>query len=65
MLLAPERLFQLDVPAMEVLRLVDGARTVPEIVDALAARFSAPRDVIAQDVDAMLLALSNKGASRL
>ena len=64
-LLAPERLFQLDGPATEVLRLVDGARTVPAIVDALAAQFNAPRDVIAADVDAMLLDLSNKGAIRL
>ena len=64
-LLAPERLFQLDGPATEVLKLVDGVRTVPAIVDALAAQFNAPRDVIAEDVDAMLLELSNKGAIRL
>ena len=64
-LLAPERLFQLDGPATEVLKLVDGVRTVPAIVDALAAQFNAPRDVIAEDVDAMLLELSNKGAVRL
>ncbi len=64
-ILAPERLFQLDDTAVEVLQLVDGVRTVPEIVDALAARFDAPRDAIAVDVDAMLRDLVDKGAIRL
>ena len=63
--LAPERLFMLDGPAVEVLKLVDGARTVPEIVDELAVKFAAPRDVIARDVDAMLRDMSDKGAIRL
>lgn len=63
--LAPERLFMLDGPAVEVLKLVDGARTVPEIVDELAVKFAAPREVIAKDVDAMLRDMSDKGAIRL
>ena len=63
--LAPERLFALDAPAAEVLKLVDGVRDVPGIVDALAERFNAPRDKIADDVAAMLLDLSDKGAIRL
>ncbi len=63
--LAPERLFVLDAPAAEVLKLVDGVRDVPGIVDALAERFNAPRDTIADDVAAMLLNLSDKGAIRL
>ena len=63
--LAPERLFMLDGPAVEVLKLVDGARTVPEIVDELAVKFAAPREVIARDVDAMLRDMSDKGAIRL
>ncbi len=64
-MLAPERLFQLDGPAVEVLKLVDGARTVPQIIDALAAQFAAPRDLIAGDVEAMLRDLADKGAIRL
>jgi pyrroloquinoline quinone biosynthesis protein D len=64
-MLAPERLFQLDGPAVEMLKLVDGARTVPEIVDALAIQFNAPRNVIAGDVEAMLQDLADKGAIRL
>jgi len=63
--LAPERLFLVDEPAVEVLKLVDGARSVPDIVDALAARFNAPRDTIAADVEVMLRALADKGAIRL
>ncbi len=63
--LAPERLFMLDEPAVEVLKLVDGARTVPGIVDALAAKFDAPRETIAADVAAMLQDLMVKGAIRL
>ena len=64
-ILAPERLFLLDAPAVEVLKLVDGARTVPAIVDELAARYNAPRGAIADDVAAMLQDLSDKGAIRL
>ena len=63
--LAPERLFLLDEPAVEILKLVDGTRTIPEIVDLLAARFDAPREAIAADVEAMLRDLSDKGALRL
>ncbi len=64
-ILAPERLFLLDEPAVEVLKLVDGARSVPEIVDALAEKFNAPRETIAADTEAMLRDLVIKGAIRL
>ena len=64
-ILAPERLFLLDASAVEVLKLVDGARTVLAIVDELAARYDAPRAAIADDVAAMLQDLSDKGAIRL
>ena len=61
-LLAPERLFMPDEIAVEVLKLVDGVRTVATIVDQLAAAFNAPRDVIKADVLAMLDDLRGKGA---
>ena len=64
MVLAPERLFMLDGPAVEVLQLVDGKRTVPEIIDQLAVKFAAPRDQIEADVVAMLQDLTDKGAIR-
>jgi pyrroloquinoline quinone biosynthesis protein D len=59
--MAPERMFLPDDTALEVLRLVDGTRDEAAIVDTLAARFDAPRDVIADDVRAMLADLAEKG----
>ena len=63
--LAPERLFVPDEHAVEVLKLVDGARTVNAIVDDLASRYQADRELIARDVAAMLQDLAAKGAIRL
>lgn len=60
--MAPERMFVPDETALEVLRLVDGARDLDAIVDALAARFAAPREEIAEDVRAMLDDLVARGA---
>lgn len=53
-LLAPERVFQLDPVAREVLSRVDGERDIGAIVDELAAAFAAPRERILGDVRAML-----------
>ncbi len=64
-LLAPERLFVPDEQAVEILKLVDGARTLAAIYDDLAARFDAPRDLIATDVASMLGDLADRGAIRL
>lgn len=60
--MAPERMFVPDETALEVLRLVDGVRDIDAIVAALAARFDAPRDVIASDVRAMVEDLIARGA---
>jgi pyrroloquinoline quinone biosynthesis protein D len=60
--MAPERMFVPDETALEVLRLVDGTRDFDAIVDALAAKFAAPREVIAGDVRAMLDDLVARGA---
>lgn len=59
--LGPERMFVPDAIALEVLRLVDGARSVAAIVDDLAARFDAPRAEILADVSALLEELAAKG----
>lgn len=64
-LLAPEKLFMPDETAVEILKLVDGARSIDAIVDDLAARFDAPRAVIAEDVAATLDDLSARGAVQL
>lgn len=48
--LAPEKAFLPDPIATEVLKLVDGRRSLGGIIDLLAARFAAPRATIAADV---------------
>ncbi|MGX9963538.1 pyrroloquinoline quinone biosynthesis peptide chaperone PqqD [Roseomonas sp. F4] len=60
--MAPERMFVPDETALEVLRLVDGARDLDAIIDALATKFDAPREVIAADVSAMVEDLVARGA---
>jgi pyrroloquinoline quinone biosynthesis protein D len=60
--MAPERMFIPDETALEVLQLVDGRRDMNAIIEALVAKFAAPRDVIAADVQAMLEDLTNRGA---
>jgi pyrroloquinoline quinone biosynthesis protein D len=59
--LAPERLLLPDEQAVEILKLIDGARSVDAVVDLLAARFDAPRALIATDVTALLQDLADKG----
>ncbi len=58
--LAPERAFVPDDVALEVLKLVDGARSVGAIADTLAERFAAPREVIEADVIEMLRDLAER-----
>ena len=62
--LAPERLLLPDEQALEILRLIDGERAVDAIVDVLAIKFEAPRDVIANDVLPMLQDLLDKRVLR-
>ena len=59
---APERVFELDEIASEVIQLVDGDSTVGSIIDKLTEKFTgAPREIIAKDVLAMLQPLADKG----
>ncbi|MFJ5932287.1 pyrroloquinoline quinone biosynthesis peptide chaperone PqqD [Sphingomonas sp. NPDC092440] len=60
-LLAPERLFQPDEIAVDILQLVDGVRTIAVIADTLAARFEASRDLVLTDVSDLLKDLAGKG----
>lgn len=64
-LLAPEKLFLPDDIAVEILKLVDGTRSLQSIVDDLASRFEAPRTRIAEDVTATLTNLSDRGVIHL
>ena len=62
---APERLFVLDPIALEIVQRCDGVASVSAIVDGLAAKFNAPREVILRDVNAMLQDFSDKGVMNL
>ena len=59
-LLGPERVIKADPIAVEIIKRCTGQATFTEIVDDLAAAFSAPRDRIAVDVTAMLRGLADK-----
>ena len=58
--LAPERLLLPDEQAVEILKLVNGERSVDAIIDDLAAQFDASRAEIAGDVQTMLQDLLDK-----
>ncbi|MFT9332266.1 MAG: pyrroloquinoline quinone biosynthesis peptide chaperone PqqD [Acetobacter persici] len=57
---APERAFLADAVAAEILQLVNGKRSLGQIIDQLTEKFSAPRDVITQDVMSMTQDLADK-----
>jgi pyrroloquinoline quinone biosynthesis protein D len=60
-ILAPERVLAPDDIAVEVLQLCDGVRSVAEMIDQLAVKYTAERDAISGDVIAMLQDLADKG----
>ncbi|GGC42689.1 pyrroloquinoline quinone biosynthesis protein PqqD [Siccirubricoccus deserti] len=59
--LGPERMFVPDAVALEVLRLLDGARSIDAMADDLAALYDAPRTEILADVLALLEDLHARG----
>jgi pyrroloquinoline quinone biosynthesis protein D len=63
-LLAPERMFELDETGVEILKLVDGQRSAGAAADDLAARFQAPREMILADVVAFLQEFADRGVIR-
>lgn len=60
-ILAPERVFNPDDIAVEVLKLCDGARSVEDIAEALSAEYQAPLEVIRADILVLLQDLADKG----
>lgn len=64
-LLAPERVFEPDDTAVEVLKLCDGERTVHDIALKLAADYNAPVAEIEGDIVQMVQDLADKGVLRL
>ncbi len=59
--LGPERMFVPDEIALEILRLLDGSRSLDVIAGTLATRYAAPRDEILADIAALLDDLAAKG----
>jgi len=60
-ILVPERVLAPDEIAVEILQLCDGVRNVDQIIDVLAAKYTADRAMIGADVIAMLRDLAEKG----
>jgi pyrroloquinoline quinone biosynthesis protein D len=60
-ILAPERVLAPDDTAVEILQLCDGVRSVEQMIDQLAAKYTADREAIGTDVIAMLQDLADKG----
>ncbi|MFT0860812.1 pyrroloquinoline quinone biosynthesis peptide chaperone PqqD [Ancylobacter sp. G4_0304] len=60
-LLAPERVLNPDPVAVEILRRVDGSRSIAGIVDELAQAFTVERERVEADVDDFLKGLVDKG----
>ena len=61
-ILAPERVFELDDVAYEVISRCDGAATVKNVVENLCKKFDQVEpDIIVNDVTDMLQNLADKG----
>ena len=59
---APERVFELDEIAAEVMQLIDGKSSIIGIVDLLVKKFDgASKDVVKKDVLSLLQPLAEKG----
>ena len=59
-LLAPERIFEIDDIGREILERCDGATTARAIADALAANYGAPVEEVRVDVEAFLRDFAEK-----
>ena len=59
--LAPERVFEPDPIAVEILKRCDGATTVDQIAKELAKEYNAQLQEILTDIISMLQELSDKG----
>lgn len=59
-LLAPERIFELDEIGVEILKRCDGRLTVEEIVGALAVEFAASPEEVRADIESFLKDFADK-----
>jgi pyrroloquinoline quinone biosynthesis protein D len=62
--LAPERVFEPDPIAIEILKRCDGVNSVDQIAAELAKEYNAPQQEILTDTISMLQELSDKGVIR-
>jgi pyrroloquinoline quinone biosynthesis protein D len=62
--LAPERVFEPDEIAVEILKRCDGVRSVAAIATEMAAEYNAPLADITSDIIAMLQELADKNVVR-
>ncbi|HLS68861.1 MAG TPA: pyrroloquinoline quinone biosynthesis peptide chaperone PqqD [Kiloniellales bacterium] len=60
-LLGPERVLQPDPVAVEILKRLDGQRSLEAIIEGLARDFTADRAQIEKDVRLFLTGLAEKG----
>jgi len=60
-LVAPERTVALDEIGVAILALVDGNKTLADIVDELSIKYNAPKQEIGNDVVVFLKDLQNRG----
>jgi pyrroloquinoline quinone biosynthesis protein D len=60
-IVSPERVSMLNQSATEILKLINGERTVDAIVDELVAHFHAPREIIEKDVLHILQDMLTRG----
>jgi len=59
---APERVFELDEIAAEIMQLIDGKSSIIGIVDILVKKFEgASKDIVKKDVLSLLQPLAEKG----
>ena len=59
---APERVFELDDIAGEVMQLINGKDSLKQIIDKLLVKYEeAPKEQVTNDVVTMLQSLADKG----
>jgi pyrroloquinoline quinone biosynthesis protein D len=59
-LLAPERIFELDEIGVEILKRCDGSTSAEDLSDALAEAFAADPEEVRADVEAFLSEFAEK-----
>jgi coenzyme PQQ biosynthesis protein PqqD len=59
-LLAPERIFEIDEIGVEILKRCDGRASVRKIAHELAQLFEAPADDVQSDVEAFVVDFADK-----